>query len=120
MALPSALRASPVAAAPPAASRAASTLRATSAGRRRRVSSASLSIRCEQQGVGGGGADTWLGRAAMVGFASAIAVEVSTGKGFLQNLGVGTPAPALALVVSALVVGLAVFFLLQSGGASRD
>ncbi|KAJ1276403.1 hypothetical protein BS78_05G212300 [Paspalum vaginatum] len=119
MALPSALRASPVAAAPPAASR-ASTLRATSAGRRRRVSSASLSIRCEQQGVGGGGADTWLGRAAMVGFASAIAVEVSTGKGFLQNLGVGTPAPALALVVSALVVGLAVFFLLQSGGASRD
>jgi len=35
-----------------------------------------------------------------------------------QNFGVATPAPTLALVVSGLVVGLAVFFLLQSG--SRD
>ncbi|CAD6256046.1 unnamed protein product [Miscanthus lutarioriparius] len=87
-----------------------------------RAASRSLSIRCEQsakQGSGGGGPDVWLGRAAMVGFASAIAVEVATGKGFLQNFGVATPAPTLALVVSGLVVGLAVFFLLQSGG-SRD
>uniref|UniRef100_A0A0A9GEE6 Uncharacterized protein n=1 Tax=Arundo donax TaxID=35708 RepID=A0A0A9GEE6_ARUDO len=51
----------------------------------------------------------------MVGFASAIAVEVSTGKGFLENFGVATPAPTLALVVSGLVIGLAVYFLLQSG-----
>ena len=44
-----------------------------------------LSIRCEQSAKqGGGGADVWLGRAAMVGFASAISVEVATGKGFLQ------------------------------------
>ncbi|AQK48936.1 Stress enhanced protein 1, chloroplastic [Zea mays] len=87
----------------------------------RAVSSRSLSIiRCEQSAKKGGGPDTWLGRAAMVGFASAIAVEVATGKGFLQNLGVGTPAPTLALAVSGLVVGLAVFFLLQSGGGTRD
>jgi hypothetical protein len=33
----------------------------------------------------------------------------------LQNFGVSTPAPTLALAVSGLVVGLAVFFLLQSG-----
>lgn len=33
----------------------------------------------------------------------------------LQNFGVATPAPTLALVVSGLVVGLAVLFLLQSG-----
>lgn len=51
----------------------------------RAVSSRSLSIiRCEQSAKKGGGPDTWLGRAAMVGFASAIAVEVATGKGFLQ------------------------------------
>lgn len=86
---------------------------------RRRVAPGALSIRCEQSAKqGGGGGSVWLGRAAMVGFASAIAVEVSTGKGVLQNLGVAAPAPTLALVVSALVVGLAVFFLLQSG--SRD
>jgi hypothetical protein len=40
--------------------------------------------------------------------------------GGVQNLGVGTPAPTLALAVSGLVVGLAVFFLLQSGGGTRD
>ncbi|RLM58453.1 stress enhanced protein 1, chloroplastic-like isoform X2 [Panicum miliaceum] len=120
------LRASPLAAAAAAPSfscvsgRAASALRVTSS-KRRAVSSRagrSLSIRCEQSAKQGGGADVWLGRAAMVGFASAISVEVATGKGFLQNFGVATPAPTLALVVSGLVVGLAVFFLLQSG--SRD
>ncbi|PUZ45559.1 hypothetical protein GQ55_8G234200 [Panicum hallii var. hallii] len=120
------LRASPLAAATAAPSfscvsgRAASALRVTSS-KRRAVSSRagrSLSIRCEQSAKQGGGPDVWLGRAAMVGFASAISVEVATGKGFLQNFGVATPAPTLALAVSGLVVGLAVFFLLQSG--SRD
>ncbi|CAL4979403.1 unnamed protein product [Urochloa decumbens] len=124
MALFAVLRASPVAAASPSfgymsgRGYGASALRVTSS--KRRVSSRaarSLSIRCEQSAKQG--ADVWLGRAAMVGFASAISVEVGTGKGFLQNFGVATPAPTLALVVSGLVVGLAVFFLLQSGG-SRD
>ncbi|KAL6654682.1 hypothetical protein ACP70R_008147 [Stipagrostis hirtigluma subsp. patula] len=125
MALFAALLSSPpaVAAAAPrfsCSSGQASVLRVTSS--RRRVSTraiaTSLSIRCEQsakRGGGGAGAGVWLGRAAMMGFASAIAVEVSTGKGFLENFGVATPAPTLALVVSGLVVGLAVFFLLQSG-----
>ncbi|CAD6253064.1 unnamed protein product [Miscanthus lutarioriparius] len=125
----SVLRSSPVVAAAAAApsfsgmSSHASALRVTSSKSRVacRAASRSLSIRCEQsarQGSGGGGGpDVWLGRAAMVGFASAIAVEVATGKGFLQNLGVASPAPTLALVVSGLVVGLAVFFLLQSGGS---
>jgi hypothetical protein len=36
----------------------------------------------------------------------------------VQNFGVATPAPALTLVVSGLVVGLAVFFLLLSGGVA--
>ncbi|CAN6363500.1 unnamed protein product, partial [Urochloa humidicola] len=127
MALFAVLRASPVAAAAAPSfggmSCRASALRVTSSSKRRvsSRSARSLSIRCEQSAKqgGGGGADVWLGRAAMVGFASAVAVEVSTGKGFLQNFGVATPAPALALVVSGLVIGLAVFFLLQSGG-SRD
>jgi len=70
-------------------SNAASALRISSSNSRVscRAASRSLSIRCEQsakQGSGGGGPDVWLGRAAMVGFASAIAVEVATGKGCLQ------------------------------------
>ncbi|XP_034607230.1 stress enhanced protein 1, chloroplastic isoform X1 [Setaria viridis] len=137
MALFAVLRPSPVAAAAAAAApsfscvsgraldfwlvTAASAVRVTSSSKRRVSSRAarSLSIRCEQSANQGGGPDVWLGRAAMVGFASAIAVEVATGKGVLQNFGVATPAPTLALVVSGLVVGLAVFFILQSGG-SRD
>ncbi|TKW01921.1 hypothetical protein SEVIR_8G209900v4 [Setaria viridis] len=128
MALFAVLRPSPVAAAAAAAapsfscvSGRASAVRVTSSSKRRVSSRAarSLSIRCEQSANQGGGPDVWLGRAAMVGFASAIAVEVATGKGVLQNFGVATPAPTLALVVSGLVVGLAVFFILQSGG-SRD
>nr|ACG27175.1 hypothetical protein [Zea mays] len=122
-----ALRSSPVvAAAAPSLGRVSGHASAAPSKRRvscRAVSSRSLSIiRCEQSAKKGGGPDTWLGRAAMVGFASAIAVEVATGKGFLQSLGVGTPAPTLALAVSGLVVGLAVFFLLQSGsgGGTRD
>ncbi|TVU24114.1 hypothetical protein EJB05_26512 [Eragrostis curvula] len=124
MALFSVLGVSPVAAPSsrlPSFSRSSSharVLRVTSS--KRRVTSRAatlLSVRCEQSAKqgGGAGAGVWLGRAAMIGFASAIAVEVSTGKGFLENFGVATPAPTLALVVSGLVVGLAVYFLLQSG-----
>ncbi|CAN6363510.1 unnamed protein product [Urochloa humidicola] len=123
MALFAVLPASPVAAASPSFSYmsgrgyGASALRVTATSKRRVSSRAarSVSIRCEQSAKQGSGADVWLGRAAMVGFASAISVEVATGKGFLQNFGVATPAPTLALAVS----GLVVFFLLQSGG-SRD
>ncbi|CAL9134771.1 unnamed protein product [Musa textilis] len=44
----------------------------------------SVSIRCEQGTKEGSGLDVWLGRLAMVGFATAIAVEISTGKGLLE------------------------------------
>ncbi|KAK8916888.1 hypothetical protein KSP39_PZI023320 [Platanthera zijinensis] len=41
-------------------------------------------IKCEQGTKETGGLDVWLGRLAMVGFASAITVEVVTGKGLLE------------------------------------
>lgn len=47
----------------------------------------SLTIRCEQSTKDGNGLDVWLGRIAMVGFASAITVEVATGKGLLEVYG---------------------------------
>jgi len=45
---------------------------------------ASVSIRSEQSTEGSSGLDIWLGRGAMVGFAVAITVEISTGKGLLE------------------------------------
>lgn len=45
---------------------------------------AAFSVRCEQSSKDGNGLDVWLGRTAMVGFAVAISVEVSTGKGLLE------------------------------------
>lgn len=44
----------------------------------------SMPIRCEQSTKESGGLDIWLGRFAMVGFASAISVEIVTGKGLLE------------------------------------
>ncbi|KAJ3675545.1 hypothetical protein LUZ60_004587 [Juncus effusus] len=79
----------------------------------------SSSIRCEQSAKESQkGTDVWLGRLAMVGFATAITIEVSTGKGLLENFGLATPQPILALLVTGLVVGLTAFFILQS--SSRD
>jgi len=43
-----------------------------------------VSIRCEQSTQQGNSLDVWLGRLAMVGFAVAITVEISTGKGLLE------------------------------------
>ncbi|XP_074586451.1 stress enhanced protein 1, chloroplastic-like isoform X2 [Curcuma longa] len=78
----------------------------------------SISIRCEQGTKENNGLNVWLGRLAMVGFATAITVEISTGKGLLQNFGFTTPIPTLALAVTALVGVLTAFFIFQS--ASRD
>ncbi|KAL5204421.1 hypothetical protein ABZP36_009292 [Zizania latifolia] len=102
----------------------ASVLRVTSRKRRalasRSRTATSLSVRCEQSSKqGGGGADVWLSRLAMVSFSTAVVVEVSTGKGLVANFGVATPAPTLALAVTSLVAGLAVYFIFQSG-ASRN
>ncbi|KAL2939319.1 Stress enhanced protein 1 chloroplastic [Bienertia sinuspersici] len=62
----------------------------------------SASIKCEQSTEGGSGLDVWLGRIAMIGFAVAISVEVSTGKGLLE---VGALIPLNTnLIVGALEV----------------
>ncbi|WOL02632.1 stress enhanced protein 1, chloroplastic isoform X1 [Canna indica] len=78
----------------------------------------SVSVRCEQGAKQSNGLDVWLGRIAMLGFAIAITVEISTGKGLLENLGFTAPLPTVALAVTALVGALTAFFIFQS--ASRD
>ncbi|KAK9942007.1 hypothetical protein M0R45_007697 [Rubus argutus] len=73
-----------------------------------------LSIRCEQS-TKEGGLDVWLGRLGMVGFTAAIAVEIATGKGLLENFGLTSPLPTAALAVTALVGVLTAVFIFQSG-----
>ncbi|KAK4345361.1 hypothetical protein RND71_035537 [Anisodus tanguticus] len=68
----------------------------------------SVSIRCGQSNL-----DVWLGRSAMVGFAVAITIEIATGKGLLENFGVTTPLPTVALAVTALV-GILTAIIFQS------
>ncbi|CAA3012424.1 stress enhanced 1, chloroplastic [Olea europaea subsp. europaea] len=74
----------------------------------------SFSIRCEQSTKDGNGLDVWLGRLAMVGFATAISIEIATGKGLLENFGLTSPMPAVALAVTALVGVLTAVFIFQS------
>ncbi|KAJ6804114.1 stress enhanced protein 1, chloroplastic [Iris pallida] len=93
-------------------------LQATSRKRNPRCQAKSISIRCEQGAKQSKGLDVWLGRFAMVGFATAITVEVATGKGLLENFGFVTPIPTLALVVTALVGVLTAFFIFQSASQS--
>ncbi|XP_061368904.1 stress enhanced protein 1, chloroplastic isoform X2 [Gastrolobium bilobum] len=73
-----------------------------------------VSIRCEQSTKEGNSLDVWLGRLAMIGFAVAITAEISTGKGLLENFGVTTPLPTVALAVTALVGVLTAVFIFQS------
>ncbi|XP_028767665.1 stress enhanced protein 1, chloroplastic [Neltuma alba] len=73
-----------------------------------------VSIRCEQSTRGGNSLDVWLGRSAMVGFAVAITVEIATGKGLLENFGLTSPLPTVALAVTALVGVLTAIFIFQS------
>lgn len=73
----------------------------------------SASIRCEQS-TNEGSLDVWLGRLAMVGFAVAITVEISTGKGLLENFGLTSPLPTVALAVTGLVGVLTAVFIFQS------
>ncbi|XP_021750786.1 stress enhanced protein 1, chloroplastic-like [Chenopodium quinoa] len=73
----------------------------------------SVSIKC-QQSANEGGLDVWLGRIAMIGFAVAITVEVSTGKGLLENFGLTSPLPTVALAVTGLVGVLTAVFIFQS------
>ncbi|XVF67519.1 hypothetical protein PTKIN_Ptkin10aG0127800 [Pterospermum kingtungense] len=73
-----------------------------------------VSIKCDQSTQEGNSLDVWLGRLAMVGFAVAITVEISTGKGLLENFGLTTPLPTVALAVTALVGVLTAIFIFQS------
>ncbi|CAJ2630543.1 unnamed protein product [Trifolium pratense] len=73
-----------------------------------------VSIRCEQNTNDGNGLDVWLGRVAMVGFATAITVEITSGKGLLENFGLTSPLPTVALAVTALVGVLTAVFIFQS------
>ncbi|KAI3991169.1 hypothetical protein MKX01_022390 [Papaver californicum] len=77
-----------------------------------------VSIRSEQSAKDDNGLAVWLGRFAMVGFAVALTVEISTGKGLLENFGLLTPLPTVALGVTALVGVLTAIFIFQS--ASSD
>ncbi|XP_077225328.1 stress enhanced protein 1 [Tasmannia lanceolata] len=86
----------------------------TSRGRKPECRAQTVSIRCEQSTKESSGLDVWLGRLAMVGFASAITVEVVTGRGILENVGLITPLPTVALAVTALVGALTTFFIFQS------
>ncbi|KAI3805039.1 hypothetical protein L1987_27037 [Smallanthus sonchifolius] len=74
----------------------------------------SFSVRCEQSSKDGSGLDVWLGRTAMVGFAVAISVEIATGKGLLENFGLTSPLPTVALALTVLVVVLTAVFIFQS------
>ncbi|KAH6767093.1 stress enhanced protein 1 [Perilla frutescens var. hirtella] len=76
--------------------------------------STSVSVRCEQSTKESNGLDVWLGRLAMVGFAAAISVEIVTGKGLLENFGLTSPLPTVALAVTALVGVLTAVFIFQS------
>ncbi|KAF1879294.1 hypothetical protein Lal_00047968 [Lupinus albus] len=73
-----------------------------------------VSVRCEQSSQEGNGLDVWLGRLAMIGFAAALTVEVATGKGLLENFGVISPLPTVALGVTAVVGVLTAIFIFQS------
>ncbi|XP_052169475.1 stress enhanced protein 1, chloroplastic-like isoform X2 [Oryza glaberrima] len=87
----------------------------------RRQKARSLTVRCEQGakgGGGGGGLDVWLSRGAMIGFVAAITVELTTGKGVLQNVGLTSPVPTVALALTG-VVGVATAFLIFQS-ASKD
>ncbi|KAK1430320.1 hypothetical protein QVD17_12977 [Tagetes erecta] len=78
----------------------------------------SFSVRCEQNSKDANGLDVWLGRTAMIGFAVAISVEISTGKGLLENFGLSSPLPTVALAVTVLVGVLTAVFIFQSSSES--
>ncbi|TKV93858.1 hypothetical protein SEVIR_9G256800v4 [Setaria viridis] len=92
--------------------------RPTARGSRRNARPRALSVRCEQGakgGGGGGGLDVWLSRGAMLGFVGVVAVELTTGKGVLQNVGLTAPLPTVALGLTGVVGIFTAFIIFQSG-----
>ncbi|MCL7030516.1 hypothetical protein MKW94_012112 [Papaver nudicaule] len=86
--------------------------------RKPELRSKSVSIRSEQSAKDDNGLAVWLGRFAMIGFAVALAVEISTGKGLLENFGLVTPLPTVALGVTGLVGVLTAIFIFQSASSN--
>jgi len=78
----------------------------------------SVGVRCEQSTEGGNSLDIWLGRIAMLSFAAAITIEVTTGKGVLQNIGLTSPLPTVSLALVTVVGVLVAFLIFRSG--SKD
>ena len=74
-------------------------------------------MRCEQgaKGGGGGGLDVWLSRGGMLGFMGVVAVELTTGKGVLQNVSLTAPLPTVALGLTGVVGIFTAFIIFQSG-----
>ncbi|CAN6283126.1 unnamed protein product [Urochloa humidicola] len=64
---------------------------------------------------GGGGLDVWLSRGAMLGFVGVVAVELTTGKGVLENVGLTAPLPTVALALTGVVGIFTAFIIFQSG-----
>lgn len=62
--------------------------------------------------------DIWVGRAAMLGFVSVMAIEIATGRGVLENVGLAAPIPALALALTAVVGGVTAFGIFRSANNS--
>ncbi|TKW14440.1 hypothetical protein SEVIR_5G168500v4 [Setaria viridis] len=91
--------------------------RPTARGSRRNARSRALSVRCEQgaKGGGGGGLDMWLSRGGMLGFMGVVAVELTTGKGVLQNVSLTAPLPTVALGLTGVVGIFTAFIIFQSG-----
>lgn len=89
-------------------------VRTSSAQMKRARKAYAASIRCEQSANEAKSLNVWLGRIAMVGFAVAISVEISTGKGLLENFGLTTPLPTMALALTGLVGVLTAVFIFQS------
>ncbi|CAN0846343.1 Stress enhanced protein 1, chloroplastic [Linum grandiflorum] len=84
---------------------------------RSRVMNTSFSIRSEQSSKEGNSLDVWIGRVAMIGFALAITVEVSTGKGLIENFGLASPLPTAALAVMGLVGGVTAVYIFQTSAS---
>eukprot|EP00252_Welwitschia_mirabilis_P007570 TRINITY_DN1906_c0_g1_i1.p1 TRINITY_DN1906_c0_g1~~TRINITY_DN1906_c0_g1_i1.p1 ORF type:complete len:167 (+),score=12.91 TRINITY_DN1906_c0_g1_i1:293-793(+) len=80
--------------------------------------SLSVAVRCEQSSRGNTGVDIWLGRVAMLGFVAAVAIEITTGKGLLQNIGLTTPLPTVALALTLAVGAWIVYSIIRSTSES--
>lgn len=69
------------------------------------------------QEEGGSNVGTWVGRAAMLAFVGALGLEIVTGKGLLETLGVTGPVPGFGLALVAVVGGLTAFGIFRSSSA---